>query len=160
MREVTYNGKRIELYDSPSELPQERFALFNRMILIDSNIGADLEKFDEHMGKVAKFIQLGEHDKAIKEIANLRQCYFLIMNDVNPDVKAFGCLVKSINGKEYTGNTEAEVDKILYDLKKVRLPMGLIRVVIDSIKKKSKASYKRFFQRRWITERLKNITVR
>lgn len=137
MKEVIYNGKKIELWDNTAELPHQRFSLFNRMILIDSEVGADLESLDGHIARASHFIKDGDNEKAAKIMDNLRQCFYLIMSDVNPELKAFACLVKSIDGKTYNLTTEEEVDKIYKELKeKVPMPIGLIKITIEAIKKK------------------------
>ena len=138
MKVEIYKGIKIELYDSIMELPEERFALFNRNILVDSGIGSDLEAFDAKLSKLVKFIEKDDKEKCKIEIDNLRHCYYLMMNDINPEMNAFACFVKSINGKEMSGSSDSDIKKIRKLIRKEKLPIGMIKVILNGLKKKLK----------------------
>lgn len=136
MKKERYKNLDLELYDTPMELPSERFSLLNKYIMIDSGIGATMEDFDRHLNVIKKYISQDNKSKASLEIDNMRQCYWLVMNGITPEVSAFACFVKSINGHNYEQN-EQGVQAISKRIKESSMPMGLIKTILNSLKKKS-----------------------
>ena len=70
---TTKIGKHtVEMYDTIDELPIVRFHKYQKMLLIDAGVGADISAFDRRVEKIAKHLSLGETEKAGAELQNLR----------------------------------------------------------------------------------------
>lgn len=124
-------GISLEMYDSIEEMPIVAFQEYNRSILIDSGIGADLDSFDMHIDNVRRSIAAGDMVKAEQILVNMRQNINFIIQNVSPKHRAFSSLVKSINGKE-VGSTEEVMGAIS------EIEVGVIARFLNSLKKKLK----------------------
>ena len=110
---TTQIGKhKVEIYDSIDALPVLRFHAFNKMMLVDSGIGSDLNDWDAHAERVIRFIMSDDKESAIKEMNNLRQNIYLVQSGVSPRHMAFAALVKSIDGVEYDDLTTEGLAKV------------------------------------------------
>ena len=135
MVSVEIGKHKVEMYDSIDELPIERFHKYQKMLLIDSGIGADIKAFDERTEKARRFIMDGKADKAQQELDNLRQAVFFIQNGINPKHRAFAALVTKIDGKECADLSDdalARVTELLKDATEKDLTARL-----DAVKKKN-----------------------
>ena len=99
MKVVEIGGQKVEIYDGIDELPVARFHKYNKMLLIDAGIGSDLSDFDRHVAKAAQYVNSGDRENAAKELANLRQCVYMVQQELSPRHLAFAALVKSIGGE-------------------------------------------------------------
>ena len=72
MKTLNIKGKIIKLYDSIDEMPIVNFQKYNKLILLDSGLGSDINSVDEHIVKLAKLIKT-DISKASQELQNLRQ---------------------------------------------------------------------------------------
>ena len=133
MKEVELNKHKVRVYDSIDELPIVRFHAYNRMLLVDAGIGSDISDFDSHIERVVAYIRKGENDNASKELNNLRQNVYMIMQGQSVRDLSFACLVKSIDGvpcddlspeglekvlKQLGGSTRKELDEVFHSVKK------------------------------------------
>lgn len=110
---TTHIGKhKVEVYDSIDALPVLRFQAFNKMMLVDSGIGSDLNDWDAHAERVIRFIMSDDKESAIKEMNNLRQNIYLVQSGIAPRHMAFAALVKSIDGVEYDDLTTEGLAKV------------------------------------------------
>lgn len=98
MKQVQLNGHSVRIFDSIDELPIVRFHKYNRMILVDAGIGSDISDFDAHIERVVRYIRKGDNDSAAKELDNLRQNVYMIMQGQSVNDLSFACLVESIDG--------------------------------------------------------------
>ena len=90
---TTQIGKhKVEIYDSIDALPVLRFHAFNKMMLVDSGIGSDLNDWDAHAERVIRCIMSDDKESAIKEMNNLRQNIYLVQSGVSPRHMAFAAL--------------------------------------------------------------------
>lgn len=99
MKQVQLNGHSVRIFDSIDELPIVRFHKYNRMILVDAGIGSDISDFDAHIERVVRYIRKGDNDSAAKELDNLRQNVYMIMQGQSVNDLSFACLVESIDGE-------------------------------------------------------------
>lgn len=134
MKELFINNKVVTVYDSIDELPIINFQKYNKYLLIDSGIGADIDAIDSHIAKLAKYIKINETDKAISELQNLRQNLFMINCEISPKYLAFAALIHSIDGKKSEDLSDEGFKKVLASLKEV--PHSVIFNFLLSIKKK------------------------
>lgn len=113
MKEVKLNGHRVEIFSSIEELPMIRFHKYNKCLLIDAGVGSDLSSFDAHIERVVRFIRNDSREEAAKEMENMRQSIYLIMQGLNPQHMAFACLVCTIDGKRYDDLSDEGLQKVL-----------------------------------------------
>ena len=97
MKKVKIKNMSVEIYDNIEELPITRFHKYNKMLLIDSGIGSDLNDFDRHIEKALRYIGTNNNKLAITEIENLRQNVYFIQMGLSPKHLAFAVLVYKIN---------------------------------------------------------------
>lgn len=105
----------VEFYDTIDALPVVRFHKFQKMLLVDAGIGADMSAFDTRIEKTRRYLMTGDTKNASLELENLRQCVFMIQNQMQPKHLAFAALVTKIDGKEipFTDAGQEEVLKVL-----------------------------------------------
>ena len=113
MKEIRLEGHRVELYNSIEDLPIKRFHKYNKCLLVDAGIGSDLSAFDGHIERVVRYIKSDKRDEAAKEMENMRQNIYLMMQSVSPQHMAFACLVHSIDGKCYDDMSDDGLQKVL-----------------------------------------------
>ena len=100
MKETTIGKHKVVMYDSIEDLPMVRYHRFNKFMLIDAGVGADLTDLDPKIHKVMAFLQAGDQKSAISELMNFRQSIYLLQNEITPKYLAFAALVKSVDGKD------------------------------------------------------------
>ena len=115
MRTVKLAGKKVEIYDAVDEFPITRFHKYNKYLLIDVGVGADLANVDNHIERAMRFIAINP-THAIQELENLRQSIYLIQQEISPKYWAFAVLVKSIDGVEQNDLSDDGLRKILETL--------------------------------------------
>lgn len=98
MRRIKIGRHTVEYYDSIDTLPVIRFHKFQKMMLVDSGVGGDIESFDRHMERIKRYFAKGNTENALREIDNVRQCVWMIQNGLRPSHLAFAALVVSIDG--------------------------------------------------------------
>ena len=134
---TTKIGKHtIEMYDTIEELPIVRFHKYQKLLLIDAGIGADIHAFDQRTERVRRFLMEGKADKAQQELENLRQGVFLIQNEISPKHRAFAALVSKIDGKAWTDISDDGLEKLTAKLNDI--PEGELTARLDAVKKKNR----------------------
>ena len=134
MKDVVLNGKKVRLYDSIDSLTIERFHVYNRMLLVDGGIGSDIRDFDAHIEKVVRYIRNNDRENAAKEMENLRQNVYMVLEGQNVRHMSFACLVQSINGKECDDLSPEGLKAVLEQLGGT--PLHDITTSSDEVKKK------------------------
>ena len=126
----------VRIFDTVDEMPIDRFHRFNKYVMIDSGIGADMESVDQHLSQVKRFISQGEKDRANQKIENIRQSLFFIISGMNPRCLAFAILIHDINGKPVDDFQEESLMKIIERLSQKGLTKGQVYEMVDLAKKK------------------------
>ena len=134
MREVELNGHKVRLYDSIDDLPIVRFHKYNRMLLVDAGIGAEIGDLDNHLERVVRYIRKGDNENATKELENMRQNVYMVMAEQNTKHLSFACLVDSIDGVQQTDLSPDGLAKVIELLSGA--PRGEIDKILASVKKK------------------------
>ena len=124
----------VEMYDAIDELPIVRFHKYQKLLLVDAGIGADITAFDQRIEKTRRFLMDGNADEAKKELSNLRNCVWMIQNGVNPRNRAFAALVAKIDGRECSDMADDALEKILDTLKDS--PIKDVTAQLEAVKKK------------------------
>lgn len=113
MKEIRLAGHKVEIYNSIEDLPIKRFHKYNKCMLVDAGIGSDLSSFDAHIERVVRYIRTDKREEAAKEMENMRQSIYMMMQEVSPQHMAFACLVHSIDGKCYDDMSDDDLQKVL-----------------------------------------------
>lgn len=132
---TTKIGKHaIEYYDAIDELPIIRFHKYQKFLLIDAGVGADIAAFDQRCEKIRRFLMAKKNEQAEQELENLRQSVYLIQTELNPTHRAFAALVTKIDGQECTDLSDDALAKVTEKLKDV--PIKEVTDQMESVKKK------------------------
>jgi len=124
----------VEYYDTIEELPVARFHKYQKLLLIDAGIGADIAAFDNRIERARRFIADGKADKAQQELENLRQCVFLVQSGISPKDRAFAALVTKIDGNDCTDISDAALEKLTELF--ADIPHKELTAHLDAVKKK------------------------
>lgn len=125
----------VEMYDAIDELPIVRFHKYQKLLLIDAGIGADITAFDQRIEKARRFLMDGKTDKAQQELENLRQAVYLIQAGINPKHRAFAALVAKIDGRDCNDLSDDGLAKLTESLNDV--PEKELTAQLDAVKKKN-----------------------
>lgn len=82
-------------------------------MLVDAGLGSDLTSFDTHIERVVRYIKNDKKEDAAKEMENMRQNIYFIMQELSPQHMAFACIVHSIDGKCYDDMSDDGLHKVL-----------------------------------------------
>lgn len=124
----------VEYYDAIDELPIVRFHKYQKFLLIDAGVGADIAAFDQRIEKARRFIVASKPEQAQQELENLRHCVYLIQNEVMPKHRAFAALVTKIDGKACEDLSDDALGKITELLKDAT--DSEVTAQMDAVKKK------------------------
>lgn len=113
MKELTLNGHRVRIYDSIDELPMVRFHKYNHTLLVDAGIGSEIGDFDAHIERVVRYIRKGDNENAAKELDNLRQNVFMIMQGQSVKDLSFAVLVAEIDGEPQNDISQEGLQKVV-----------------------------------------------
>ena len=139
---ILSNGKVLKLYDSIDEMPIVNFQKYNKLILLDSGLGSDIDSVDEHIIKVAKYIESGNSKEAIQELQNMRQNMHLIVSNISPKYMAFAALIHSIDGNVVNDLSDDNLKAIL---SKLDVKHSVLSHLLDTIKDKITSELKTYF---------------
>ena len=124
----------VEYYDTIDELPMVRFHKYQKYLLVDAGVGADIASFDRRIEKARRFIMASKGDKAQQELENLRQCVFLLQNELTPKHLAFAVLVTRIDGQECNDLSDEALRGVLDKL--AETPYSKLTAHLEAVKKK------------------------
>lgn len=113
MKELTLNGHKVRIYDSIDELPMVRFHKYNHTLLVDAGIGSEIGDFDAHIERVVRYIRKGDNENAAKELDNLRQNVFMIMQGQSVKDLSFAVLVAEIDGEPQNDISQEGLQKVV-----------------------------------------------
>lgn len=143
MKKAKIGNHKVEYYDSIEELPVVRFQKFNKLLMVDAGVGSTVEDLDTHLHRMAKYIEKGQHDNYNKEIANLRQNFFLILSEVTPKYRAFAALVTKIDGEPVSDLSDTGLAKTAAMLSDC--PVGDLDSAVSEVKKKLDSECRSYF---------------
>ena len=133
----------VEMYDAIDELPIVRFHKYQKLLLIDAGIGADITAFDQRIEKARRFLMDGKTDKAQQELENLRQAVYLIQAGISPKHRAFAALVAKIDGRDCNDLSDDGLAKLTESLNDV--PEKELTAQLDAVKKKIDGELRLYF---------------
>lgn len=136
------NNHRIEVYDSAKSLPILRFQLFNKYMMMASEVGSTFADYDARTARTLQFLQKNMVAEAIQELNNRRQAVFNAYNEYSPKGKAFAVMVKKIDDRTYEGTSPDELDEVLRHLDQIGLGHIDSMETLTEVKKKSRRNFK------------------
>lgn len=140
-----YNGHKVTLYDSPGELPLDRFKAFNHYLLLDQELGSTAEDLDATLTRAVQFLSAGEQDAAVQLLQNVQLLRRSVIAGLNPRMMAFAVMVYSVDGSERKDITEAGLQSTIDLLAKQRLKWSDLTGLVDAVKKKLVAQLEALF---------------
>ncbi len=143
MKKLKIGIHEVEFYDDIDELPIVRFHKWQKYLLIDSGIGADMVAFDQHIEKARRYCKIGKPELAEKELMNMRQNVYFIQQELTPAHLAFATLVTSIDGKRCDDLSESAIREIAAQF--ADMPNKELTAQIGAVKKKINAELMLYF---------------
>ena len=134
MKRTKLGKHTVVIYDSIDELPMVRFHKYSKMLLVDAGVGSDINDFDAHLERATRYLKKGDTDNGIKELENLRQCVYLILQEQSVKDLSFACLVAEIDGKACDDLSEEGLAAVVRQLGSV--PRKDFTNTLDEVKKK------------------------
>lgn len=128
---------KVKLYTSISELPVERFFTYNRMLIIDSGLGSDMEAIDQHIGNAIRYVGIDNKKLAIQELENMRASFYLITENMSPKHLSYAALVYSVDGKIMDDFSDENLKALVTQFSSWGATQGFISRALDAVKKKS-----------------------
>ena len=146
MKEHRVGDSVIEYYDAIDDLPIVRHHRFNEFISLKIGIGSTAQDIDNHIVGLAQMIQRGDKEIAINKLMNMGQCIKFAIENVSPESMAFAVLVHKINGVEMNDVTDHGLNKVIGLLSEIKVSYGMIKSIVEFVKKKLKKKSKFTFQ--------------
>lgn len=112
MQSIRIGAHTVKVYDGIEDLPILRYHKFNKCLLVDAGIGADIAAVDRHLFKAHTYINANKADLARLELENMRQNINFIINNITPKTLAFAALVAEIDGQPQTDVTDAAIQNV------------------------------------------------
>lgn len=142
MKILKIGDKEIKLYDSIDEMPICNFQKYNKLILLDSGLGSDIDDIDSHLIRISKLVKT-DSAKAMQELQNMRQNMHMVVSGISPKYLAFAALIHSINGKRIEDLSDDTLKRVLYEIKDVK--HGVLVDILEWLKKKLQAELETYF---------------
>lgn len=133
---MSIKKEEFEFYESSEELPIKKFQKFNKLMMMASDVGSSFADYSNRINRVRQFIQSELPKEANKELINLKQALFNGLNEMDPSNEALAILVKSINGKPVSTNTESEIESVIKRLDAAGFTKKAKDEKISEVKKK------------------------
>lgn len=131
---------RIELYDSIDELTTERFFTYNKMLLIDSGIGSDMQAIDDHITRLLRYLKTDKKEEAAQELINMRSSFYFVIENLSPKYLSFAALVYKVDGKLVTDFSDENLTRLVERFSSWGADVGFLDRAIEAVKKKLKRS--------------------
>lgn len=134
MIRTTINNHSLKLYDCIDEMPIVNYQKYNKYLLIDSNIGSDLNDYNQRTARMLQQMQKGKLEELRQEIINQRQLMFMINQEISPKYLAFAALIAEFDGKPVTDLSDDNLKAILSKIRNVK--HSWLDKILADIKKK------------------------
>ena len=134
MQVVKIGKHTVEFYDTIEELPIVRFHKYQKLLLVDAGVGADIASFDQRLLRAREFIAANKPEQAQRELENLRQCVFMIQTGLAPKHRAFAVLITKLDGRDCTDIGDDALAAITETLNDA--PEQDLTAQLDAVKKK------------------------
>jgi hypothetical protein len=135
MKVIRIADTEVELYSSIKELPIAVSKKLHLFLLQESGIGNTIQAIDDRLQKLMLFVSNDEKGPALEEAKNLRFALFSTVSEMDYQSASFGCLIKSVNGKQTNDYTQEGLQKLVGELSEKGLTSGEIAETLDEVKK-------------------------
>lgn len=146
MKEIKLRTKTLLVNEHIDELTIERHNLANEYALLDSEIGNTPADMARHLAKIDFHIAQKNWDGIVGERRNLFRNFYHLINHDNFVGLQFACLIESIDDRKVYDFSHEGMKRLLVELSKDGLTMGLVRLETEDVKKKSSQNFKSRFQ--------------
>lgn len=147
--ELPGSNKSVNIRETPKELPINRYADFQKYLVQAAGLGSDMTMVEEHFSRFFRLQAGAFYEDATREAFNLYQNIHIMLNKIDIESVAFGCLIDSIT--HFTGSKKLEdatVEKITdYSedglvtlanrLGEYGLTKEMVSEIVSNVKKKS-----------------------
>lgn len=133
----------VKVYNAIDEIPTERFFAYNRMMLLDSGIGGDLEAVDGHITRAMKYVAQGKQEEANQVLLNMRNSFYFILENLNPKHLSYAALVYSIDGKVQHDFSDEALQAMVAQFSTWGANKSFYDTAIEVVKKNWKLNWKR-----------------
>jgi hypothetical protein len=139
-----FRSTKIILHDDIDQLSIDQFNKINKYWMLHDNLGSSFSDIDNN--HIAKILMIADNkDKIVKEVENLRLLIHDIINEINPSIMAFACLVHSIDGKEITDYSDEGIKNILKRLNDSGLKIGDLKKKMKEVREKIYGDLEMYF---------------
>lgn len=159
MRIIEHKKHKIEIYNSAEDMPIKRYQRFNKMLMIDNEVGSSFQDFDARSLKAIEYLKKGLMNEAIQELENRRQMVYNAFMEYSPKGRALAILIHSIDGEVYKDFSADSLDRVLDKLDKIGFSHTQSEETVAEVKKKSKWNWRNIFQRSSKVSKQKNSTT-
>lgn len=143
MTETIYNGNTVRFYDDIEDMPIDKFMKYNFLLSVDAKLGSDMSGVNEKIDPLIIMNSKGDKEAVHNGLLNMKQNILMMHQNMHPKMMAFAALVHSVNGKECNDLSDSGLMKTVDLLSKTRITWGMIKFVIDEVKKKLKRRRRR-----------------
>ena len=126
----------IEIYDDIQQMPMKRIQKFNKYSMKANEVGSTFADYDKRTMKTIAFLEKGMTEEAIQELGNRRLTVFNAYQENDISGKAFACLIKRIDKKEYIGSSSGVIEEIYDHLDEIGLSYINSVETLNQVKKK------------------------
>ena len=135
----TTNGKakhKVTFYDSDKVLPYRRYHVFNKHMIIQTQVGNSVSDYDTRMFRAISYLNADDNKSAGIELTNQRQCLHNALEGYSPKGMALAVMVYSIDDVIYTDYQEETLNEILDKLDEIGFTKQMLDETIEHVKKK------------------------
>lgn len=149
MKTIEFEGHKVEIYNSPEDMPMKRYNRFNKFLMIDNEVGFSFEDYNKRSAKTYSFMKRGMNKEAMQELKNRNQMVFNAFMEYNPKGRAMAILVHSINNTVFRDYSGDGLDKVLDELEKIGFAQRIASQTVDEAKKKIESQLSKYFPSRF-----------
>lgn len=143
MIKTIINKHVVKLYDSVDEMPIVNYQKYNKYLLIDSQIGSNLDDYSQHIAKALTYINQGKLEQLRQELINQRQLMFMINQEISPKYLAFSALIAEFDGRPVTDLSDDNLKALLSQLRGAK--NSVVEWLLQKIKKKLNTELSLYF---------------
>ena len=126
----------VIFYDSDKVLPYRRYQVYNKHLMISSQVGNSIGDFDKRQSRAIMYLNDDDKKSAGVELTNQRQCFWNALQCYDPIGMAGATMVYSIDGLVYEDYTEEGLNLILDKFEEIGLTMEQLFDTVTMLKKK------------------------
>lgn len=143
MIKLSINGHSLKVYDSIDEMPIVNYQKYNKYLLIDSNIGSDLDDYHRHISRMILYIKNNKLAELRQELVNQRQLMFMINQQISPRYLAFAALIAEFDNEPVTDLSDDNLKSLLDKLRDMK--HSLLCRILQKVKKKLNTELNLYF---------------